>query len=64
MSNSLKCDFWDIDDMTDKMVAVLEYESLKRTLTTLGNEEARELSWHKAVNKIKGLYSNLKHQKV
>jgi glycosyltransferase involved in cell wall biosynthesis len=64
MSNSLKCDFWDIDDMTDKMVAVLEYESLQRTLITLGNQEAKELNWHKAVDKIKIIYSNIKLQNI
>ena len=56
MSNSLKVDFWDVDDMADKMVAVLEYEGLKQTLTQLAHNEVKELSWHKAVDKMKNLY--------
>jgi glycosyltransferase involved in cell wall biosynthesis len=59
MQHSLQVDFWDIDDMTDKMVAVLEYEGLRSTLTQLAHQEARSLSWNKAVVKMRDLYKSL-----
>jgi glycosyltransferase involved in cell wall biosynthesis len=59
MQHSLQVDFWDIDEMTDKIVAVLEYESLRQTISQLANKEAKELSWYKTSDKLRLLYQSL-----
>lgn len=59
LSNSLKVDFWDVDEMADKIVAVLEYEGLQKTLSSLAHDEVKSISWNKAGDKILSLYRNL-----
>ena len=36
LTNVLKCDFWDVDDMANKIVAVLRHPPLQRTLRDSG----------------------------
>jgi glycosyltransferase involved in cell wall biosynthesis len=62
MQHSLQVDFWDVDEMTDKMVAVLEYEGLRQTISSLAHQEAKEMSWHKATDKMRHLYNGLVSQ--
>lgn len=45
LTHALKVDFWDIDDMANKIIAVLKYPPLKITLQNHGNFEVRKLQW-------------------
>lgn len=44
----LKVDFWDIDDMANKILAVLRYPPLANTLREHGTMELRRLTWDDA----------------
>lgn len=59
LSHSLKADFWDIDDMTSKVVGVLEHGSLQRTLREFSMREALKINWKEAAQKCILLYNKL-----
>ena len=43
--NALKVDFWDVDDMANKIIAVLRHPPLSRTLVEHGQFEVRGITW-------------------
>ncbi|HWL93144.1 MAG TPA: glycosyltransferase [Phycisphaerae bacterium] len=45
LKNALKVDFWDIDEMANKIVAVLRHPPLQAALREHGNFEVRRLTW-------------------
>jgi glycosyltransferase involved in cell wall biosynthesis len=55
----LKVDFWDTDDLANKMLAVLRYPPLAATLREHGQTEARQLSWDDSAQRIIELYERL-----
>jgi glycosyltransferase involved in cell wall biosynthesis len=42
VSHSLKVDFWDIDEMANKILAILSYPGLSETMRENGNQEVRK----------------------
>jgi len=52
----LKVDFWDIDEMANKIVAVLKYPPLQMTLREQGNFEVRKLRWQDAAASCERIY--------
>lgn len=59
ISNALKVDFWDTDEMTNKIIAVLEYEPLKACLREYGGREVRKVDWGHSAKKCVDIYSNV-----
>lgn len=59
LSHALKADFWDVDDMTDKIVAVLRHSGLAATLKVNGHREALGVTWAKAAQKLRDLYTKV-----
>ena len=59
LNHALKSDFWDIDDMADKVLAVLRHDSLKRELLLHSGKEARAATWEKAGEKCLSIYNEL-----
>ena len=57
--NALKVDFWDVDDMANKIVAVLRHPPLSRTLVEHGNFEIRGISWDGAAAKCLQTYRKI-----
>jgi glycogen(starch) synthase len=57
--NALKVDFWDVDDMANKIVAVLRHPPLSRTLVEHGNFEIRGISWDGAAAKCVQTYHRM-----
>jgi len=55
----LKSNFWDIDDMTDKVVSVLRHHKLKNHLSANGREEVKAIHWKKAAESLISLYNSL-----
>lgn len=45
LSHALKVDFWDVDEMANKIVAVLRHPPLQATLRDHGSFEVRRFSW-------------------
>ena len=56
LTHALKVDFWDIDEMANKIVAVLKYPPLGRTLVEHGTFEVRRLTWEGAAEKTVETY--------
>jgi len=56
LTNVLKCDFWDVDDMANKIVAVLRHPPLQRTLRDSGYFEVRGITWDGAAAKVEAVY--------
>jgi len=56
--NALKVDFWDVEDMANKIVAVLRYPPLQRTLTDHGFDEVRGITWDGAAKKCVSVYQH------
>ena len=59
LSNVLKTDFWDIDDMADKILAVLKYKSLTSDLRKESGKELPKINWDEAARKTIDIYKQL-----
>jgi glycogen synthase len=55
----LKSNFWDVDDMADKVISVLRHHSLKNNLTLNGREEVKAIHWKKAADSLISVYNSL-----
>ena len=54
----LKVDFWDIEEMANKIVAVLRHPPLHATLKTQARFEVRQLSWSDAARRCRQVYES------
>jgi glycogen synthase len=53
----LKVDFWDTDDMANKILAVLRHEPLSKTLSQHGSMELHRLTWEEAARRCLASYA-------
>jgi glycogen(starch) synthase len=56
INNCLKVDFWDVDEMANKIAAVMLNDPLRDELISNSYREYQKLSWTKASDKIVNLY--------
>lgn len=59
LSHALKVDFWDIDDMANKIVAVLRHPPLSKTLREHGSFEVRKITWDGAASRCDQVYRSV-----
>jgi trehalose-6-phosphate synthase len=59
LRHALKVDFWDIDEMANKIVAVLRHPPLAGTLRAHATAEVRRMTWDKAAGECLELYRHL-----
>ncbi|OGM19641.1 hypothetical protein A2686_03490 [Candidatus Woesebacteria bacterium RIFCSPHIGHO2_01_FULL_38_10] len=59
LKNALKVDFWDIDEMANKIISVLKYGSLKRDLSKEGSKEVTFLTWSRSADEVLNVYEQL-----
>ncbi|MCP3903158.1 MAG: glycosyltransferase [Planctomycetes bacterium] len=59
LTHALKVDFWDVDDMANKIVAVLKYPPLGQTLRQHGAMEVRRLTWEGAARRCWEVYEEV-----
>ncbi len=59
LTHALKVDFWDVDEMANKIVAVLKYPPLQMTLRSHGNFEVRRLRWKDTAVKCRKIYEEM-----
>jgi glycosyltransferase involved in cell wall biosynthesis len=57
--HALKVDFWDVNEIANKIVAVLKYPPLQMTLRSHGNFEVRKLRWQDAAAKCAKIYEEM-----
>jgi hypothetical protein len=48
LTHALKVDFWDVDDLADKMLALLRYSPLRQELRERGAAELSGITWSNA----------------
>ena len=59
LTNVLSVDFWDIDEMANKIVAVLRHPPLQATLRQHGSFEVRKLSWQDSAQECIRVYQSV-----
>lgn len=55
----LKTDFWDVEDMSAKILSVVEYKALQECLSENGAKNAAKFSWYKAAEQCLNIYNSL-----
>ncbi len=58
LMNCLKVDYWDVDEMANQIVAVMQNDSLRDELQANAQAEYQRLSWTKAADRLVGLYQH------
>jgi glycosyltransferase involved in cell wall biosynthesis len=56
LEHALKVDFWDVEEMANKIVAVLRHPPLASTLRENASAEIRQMTWDKAAGACLRLY--------
>jgi len=56
LTHALKCDFWDINEMANKIIAVLKHPPLASTLRQHGSFEIKKMSWSDAAKSCVQVY--------
>jgi glycosyltransferase involved in cell wall biosynthesis len=59
LTHALKVDFWDVEEMANKMLAAIRYPTLNEQLVREGQRELHRLTWRQAAEKVIALYHRL-----
>ncbi len=59
LTHALKVDFWDVDEMANKILAVLRHAPLQKTLRQHGSIELRKFSWRDTAARLSEIYSSM-----
>jgi glycogen synthase len=59
LTHVLKTNFWDIDEMANKVISLFRYPALQIDLKKNSREELREINWAKAAESTIGVYKQL-----
>ena len=59
LTHVLKVDFWDVNDLANKILAVLHYQSMSHQLKQHGSTEVRSMTWDSPAFKCASVYNEL-----
>jgi len=59
MHHVLKVDFWDVNEMANKIITALKYPALTDEILVRSREELRDICWEKAAERIADVYRRL-----
>lgn len=59
VQHALKVDFWDTDEMANKILSVLAHDSLGKSLSQNAQREAERITWAEAALKVDGILSEI-----
>ena len=59
LNHCLKVDFWDIDNLTNKVLSVLRYKELHSCLKRNGKKDIEKITWKKASKKCMEVYKEI-----
>lgn len=62
LNHSLKVDFWDTDELANKIYAVIKYPALQKELLAQASEELKHIQWSKSAQKVIEIYQELTQQ--
>ena len=54
--NALKVDFWDVQEMANKICAVLAYPKLAEAMVKNSREDLRRIRWSEAADRLNAIY--------
>ena len=57
--HSIKVDFWDIDEISNKIISLLRYNSLNETIRENAYSEVKKFSWDVPAEKCIDIYNEL-----
>jgi len=57
--NCLRVDFWDVDEMANKIISLLRYDPLHRTLAEEGKREINLFTWDRVADKTMQVYNEV-----
>jgi glycosyltransferase involved in cell wall biosynthesis len=57
--HALKVDFWDVDDIANKILALLRYDALREQLRGDARDEVRQLRWESRGELVRQVYEEL-----
>jgi len=58
LANTLKVDFWDINQLANKIISCLKYDALNEQLSEYGEHEAKNLTWDPAADKCRKIFGS------
>lgn len=61
LDHVLKADFWDVDEIANKIIAILKHPSLVAEIVDRSREQLRSVHWEKAAEKIVDVYQLVSH---
>ena len=64
LHNCLKVDFWDTDEIANKIVSVLRYESLRKALAENGRHEIELFTWDNVAGKTLDVYNGIDAERL
>ena len=59
LSHALKVDFWDVDEMANKIITALDHPEMLEELRDNGHKQAQLLNWKAAAKKVINVYKQL-----
>lgn len=59
IQNCLKVDFWDVDDLANKILSILKYTPLHHELQHHGFNEVRRLTYEETADRVINIYNKL-----
>ncbi len=59
LTHALKVDFWDIDELANKILCAIEYPALAHELIRHGKAEASAATWEKSALRMKEIYKRV-----
>ena len=57
--SALAVDYWNVDELADKVHAVLRRPALREQLVTEGRREVERLRWDEPARRTRGVYEEL-----
>jgi glycosyltransferase involved in cell wall biosynthesis len=59
LTHALKVDFWDVEEMANKILSSLRYPAIRSQMVNEGKQQLEKMSWQLAAQKVKRIYQNL-----
>jgi glycosyltransferase involved in cell wall biosynthesis len=59
LRSALKVDFWDVQEIANKILALLRFPALREHLTGQGRDEVRAMRWDASAQLVRDVYSEL-----
>lgn len=59
LANALKVDYWDVDEIANKILALLRYPALREHVLAAGGAEVRAMSWADRGRRLRAVYDEL-----